>query len=42
MTRSLPYFVDRPVVGPDAPGSAMSSRAGTPGHRLVAPDRVRG
>src|SRR6201995_444046 len=24
-TRSWPYFVDRPAVGPDAPGSAMSS-----------------
>ena len=24
-TRSWPYFVDSPAVGPDAPGSAMSS-----------------
>src|SRR5215472_2273179 len=24
-TRSWPYFVERPAVGPDAPGSAMSS-----------------
>jgi hypothetical protein len=24
-TRSRPYFVDSPAVGPDAPGSAMSS-----------------
>jgi hypothetical protein len=24
-TRSWPYFVDNPAVGPDAPGSAMSS-----------------
>src|SRR3974390_2080609 len=24
-TRSWPYFVDKPAVGPDAPGSAMSS-----------------
>jgi hypothetical protein len=24
-TRSCPYFVDNPAVGPDAPGSAISS-----------------
>ena len=41
-TRSVPYFVDSPFVGPDAPGSAMSSPSNVTRSSVPWPGRARG